>query len=285
MTADDSPVKPTSNHGLYAKVGCSLPDDPKMIDAGDICELVYIRCLLRAREALSDGVIDRRRLPRWCIGIRGDVKKHAARLVEVGLWELHSDGWCIPADVWTRWNPMATEVQAKRDEEAERKRRFREKKRNESADVPTGQKRTHGTRDAQPEPEPEPEPQGEPETETKNPSSQNGSSTARPAGGEDSSSRRNDVIANYVRLAIDGMEQRGEPIKSRTGLERHLTEQVTAMPNLQVWPALFPTAPADAVAAWLHGDKGSMRYFPRADEIAAAADGPHEATIHALRLA
>ena len=165
MNDDSPPVKSPATHGLYAKVGCSLPDDPKMIDAGDICELVYIRCLLRAREALSDGVVDRRRLPRWCVGIRGNPVKHAARLVEVGLWELHPDGWCIPTDVWSRWNPLATEVQAKRDEEAERKRRFREKKRNESTDVPTGQKRTHGTRDAQPEPETKPEPQGEPETE------------------------------------------------------------------------------------------------------------------------
>jgi hypothetical protein len=91
------------------------------------------------------------------------------------------------------------------------------------------------------------------------------------------------VIRNYVRLAIDGMEQRGEPIKSRSGLGRHLTEQVTAMANLQVWSTLFPTAPADAIAAWLHGDKGSMRYYPRADELAATEDGPHEATIHELR--
>ena len=31
---------------LYAKIDCSYPDDPKVIDAGDIAELVYLRCLL-----------------------------------------------------------------------------------------------------------------------------------------------------------------------------------------------------------------------------------------------
>jgi hypothetical protein len=101
-----------------------------------------------------------------------------------------------------------------------------------------------------------------------------------PAGEGKSSSRRDDVIANYVRLGIDGMEQRGEAIKSTTGITRHFTEQCATNSNLNAWMALFPTAPADAIAAWLHGDKGSMRYFQRADEIAAAEDGPESATIH-----
>ena len=63
------------------------------------------------------------------------------------------------------------------------------------------------------------------------------------------------------------MEDRGEAIKSDTGIRRHFTQQVTENHNLPKWCDLFPTAPADAVAAWLHGDKGSMRYYPRRDEL------------------
>ena len=86
------------------------------------------------------------------------------------------------------------------------------------------------------------------------------------------SSRQQDVIAHYVRLGVQGMEDRGEAIKSDTGIRRHFTQQVTENHNLPKWCDLFPTAPADAVAAWLHGDKGSMRYYPRKDELATVTE-------------
>ena len=101
-------------------------------------------------------------------------------------------------------------------------------------------------------------------------------------GGSDSAGRHERIVADFVRLGLDGMEARGEPIKSAAGIRRHFAEQATQNPNLPKWSAMFPTAPTDAVAAWLHGDKGSMRYYPRVDEIAAAEDGPEMATVTEL---
>jgi hypothetical protein len=141
--------------GLYAKVDVGFPDDPKTVEAGDLAELAYLRCVLRGRENLTDGVIDRRVLARWLAGIRGKPTSHMDKLVQVGLLEVHPDGWRIPHDAWVRWNPLKADVEAKRAEDAERKRQSRESKKR-----PSGQAADSDTRPdtykQQPEPETEP---------------------------------------------------------------------------------------------------------------------------------
>lgn len=130
--------------GLYAQMSCTLPDKPEIIDAGPDCELVYYRAILRCRDNLTDGVIDRRRVARWFAGIRGRPKAHLDRLVEVGLLEPHPDGWRIPLSVWIEWNPTREEVDAKREAESERKRLWRERQRDEAA-TESRQHRDNGT--------------------------------------------------------------------------------------------------------------------------------------------
>lgn len=104
---------------LFAKFDVTFPDDPKVIEAGDIAELVYLRCVLRCKAHGSDGVIHRRRLARWLVGIRGNHEHHMATLVNVGLLCLHPDGWCIPPNAWGKWNLTASEVEEKRKKKAE----------------------------------------------------------------------------------------------------------------------------------------------------------------------
>lgn len=143
---------------LYARFDCSFSDDPKVAAAGDLAELVYFRCVLKCRENLTDGVIDRRLLPRWTAGIRGKANAHAQALVDVGLWLEHPDGWRIPEAVWRRWNPTAAEVAEKRRLEAERKQAYRESKPRPNGtltNVPLGHPAESKRRDAQPKPEPE----------------------------------------------------------------------------------------------------------------------------------
>jgi hypothetical protein len=143
---------------LYVQLSTALPDDPRMIEAGPMAELVYVRAVMRCREALSDGVIHRARLGRWFAGIPR-VERHLDALARVGLIETHADGWRIPIDVWCKWNPTKAEVLAKRDAEKERKRSYRDRVRGTSEDVPTGQERHATSPGKQPEPEPEPEPE------------------------------------------------------------------------------------------------------------------------------
>ncbi len=157
---------------LYAKLDVHFPDDPKVVEAGDIAELVYIRCFLRSREFLTDGVIDRRLLGRWLAGVRGPHRTHMERLLQVGLLVTHPLGWQIPEHVWRRWNPLKDEVETIREQEKERKRAYRASKsvpdmsQRDNGGTPTGQVRTttgvprlSQARPRQPEPEPEPEPE------------------------------------------------------------------------------------------------------------------------------
>jgi hypothetical protein len=95
---------------------------------------------------------------------------------------------------------------------------------------------------------------------------------SEPDGG-DGISRINNIADDYVRLTIAGMEQRGETIKAPAGLKRHLHAKALDHPDLERWADLFPTAPPDAIAAWLLGDKGSMRYFPLKGELATELHG------------
>lgn len=81
--------------GLFAQLSCKLPDKPELIEAGHVCELVYYRAVLRCREYLTDGVIDRRRLTRWFDGIPRPAR-HLDQLVAVGMLEPHPAGWAIP---------------------------------------------------------------------------------------------------------------------------------------------------------------------------------------------
>lgn len=110
---------------LYAAIDVGFPDDPKVIDAGDLAELAYLRCVLRSRQHLTDGVIDRRVLGRWLAGVRGKPAAHMDRLVEVGLLCTHDAGWCIPLNAWKKWNPTKVEVEEKRDAEKQRKADYR----------------------------------------------------------------------------------------------------------------------------------------------------------------
>lgn len=94
---------------LYAKIDCSFPDDPKVIEAGPMAELLYLRMVLHCREHLTDGVVNRAHLSRIATGLR---TKDALvrRLLDTKLLEEHQDGWRIPVRVWRRWNPTKAAV-------------------------------------------------------------------------------------------------------------------------------------------------------------------------------
>lgn len=163
------PQKRKARAALYAQFDCEFPDRPDVAEAGDLAELVYMRTVLRCRRYLTDGVVDHRVLTRWYAGIRGKVETHLSRLVAVGLLETHPDGWRIPLDVWSAWNPTKEEVQVKRDSEAERLRQVRAKKKEANAERTDVRgaydDRTYGVRTGQSET------QSKTETETQSKSS------------------------------------------------------------------------------------------------------------------
>ncbi len=71
------------------------------------------------------------------------------------------------------------------------------------------------------------------------------------------------VAAEYARMAVTNA--RG--VTNPKAYGRKAADTCKADPELHRLLGMFPTAPASAVAAWLHGDKGSQQYYPRTDEL------------------
>lgn len=96
--------------GLYVKIDVEYASDEKMIAAGPLGELLYIRSLAFCKKnPTTDGRISTHQLATVGIGIP-NLKKHAARLTEVGAWNVTKTGWVISA--WLKRNRSSADIQA-----------------------------------------------------------------------------------------------------------------------------------------------------------------------------
>lgn len=262
---------------LFAQVDVGFAREPRMVAAGAMARLLYVQAILYCRENLTDGVIDAWVLPLVAVDIRTP-GKHMARLVEVGALEVIPGGWRIPLPVWRKWNPLAAEVAAKRDAENERKRRWKE--RVTAATIPEESRQRDMSRDASrvaeserrdalPEPEPEPEQENLLTSQTY---SRRPVDNSRQEENPSAATRRSQVIADHVRIAETAADQRGDTIRNREAWRQSIATKAGQNPDLDRWLDLFPTAPTSALAAWMHGEKASMAYWPRADELATVTE-------------
>lgn len=103
---------------IYVELSVDYADDPKIIEAGEKAEVLYLRALCLAKRTLSDGHVADVQLPRF--GLSG-VKARARRLVEVGLWVEVEGGYQIAA--YLKRNRPRAQVLADRSKDAQRKRK------------------------------------------------------------------------------------------------------------------------------------------------------------------
>lgn len=116
---------------------------------------------------LEDG-----KFPKYLLPVMGGTERMAARLVAVGLWIDKGDHYVFHD--WKKWQSSRADVEAKREKDAERKRRWRERRAAESAEVTTGQtqdstgtdaSRPLGVRSTETETETYSDPETEPDTD------------------------------------------------------------------------------------------------------------------------
>jgi hypothetical protein len=97
----------------FAKVVITLPKDRRIRRVGVMGELLYIRCLLLAKECMSNGEIDDPQLDIAAVGIPGNPRKLAEKLVEAGLWEKTETGWRVPPLKWAKYQTTKEQVEEK----------------------------------------------------------------------------------------------------------------------------------------------------------------------------
>jgi hypothetical protein len=92
---------------LFAKLLVGYAEDDKIIAAGPMAELLYVRSLAFAKRDGKDGWIADNQLAAFALRIPG-ARRHADRLVELGLWERNGAGWYVTS--WLRHNRAAAEI-------------------------------------------------------------------------------------------------------------------------------------------------------------------------------
>lgn len=121
------PVNQVKRNGSYAPLSAHYYKDDAIAEAGPMAELLYVRGLAFCADVLSDGFISDTQLIRFVgVGIPTP-RKHAERLVLVGLWEkaqpdlLGSEGTGYVVRAWAKWNLTKAQIQEKQRRDADRK--------------------------------------------------------------------------------------------------------------------------------------------------------------------
>lgn len=101
-----------------AKFDDGLPSNPKFIAAGASACWLWFCGVLYCRRGLTDGLIPRVVVPTLVIGLSSPYK-HAARLVEVTLWD--AEGRDYRVHDFLDWNPSKAQVEGYRAHDRDRK--------------------------------------------------------------------------------------------------------------------------------------------------------------------
>jgi hypothetical protein len=107
----------------WLRIDDRMRTHPKVAKAGPAAAWLWLCGICYCREHLTDGLIPAEAVPTLAMNLPG-AKKHAARLVEVGLWELDPSGYRVHD--FLDWNPAKSEVLADRNRERDKKRHQRQ---------------------------------------------------------------------------------------------------------------------------------------------------------------
>lgn len=137
--------------GLFVPLDVEYDSDDKIIEAGPLAELLYIRSLAFCKRTMKNGVVMKSQLVVISRGLDGATTL-ARRLVKVGLWMDEGDKWTIPA--WGKRNKLAEDIVA--DKEAKKLASI--KGNHERWHVGEEAKKSHSCPLCYPKPDPKPDP-------------------------------------------------------------------------------------------------------------------------------
>lgn len=106
--------------GLYVKLDVEYMTNPKLLEAGPLAELIYVRSLCFAKRTMRDGFLSESQTNLITFGVPS-AKKHVKKLVDSGLWEAVDNGG-YRIEGWLERNKSAKQI----EREADRKRQASE---------------------------------------------------------------------------------------------------------------------------------------------------------------
>jgi hypothetical protein len=110
--------------GPFVPLDVNYPSDRAIAAAGEAAELLYVRGIAYAKARQTGGFIPDYDIDEVAKRLK-KVPERIEKLVTEGLWLKGEGGWHIRG--WDRWNESSEELQAKRERDAERQRRRRNK--------------------------------------------------------------------------------------------------------------------------------------------------------------
>lgn len=197
------------------------------------------------------GIVDAH-VPELLVGRPG--KKLAGVLADVGMFDARCDGGWIIHDYAEFHDPSDPEP----DKSAAQRKRELSEKRAEAGRLGGLAKAGNASskRVALPQQTSSPVPVPVPSEQVSDNSTRE---DTHDSGGGPVDIRRNSVADHYARIAINNANG---TITNPNAYRRTARNTALEHPDLDRYLTRWPTAPADAIAAWLHGDKHSMSYYP-----------------------
>ena len=110
---------------VWVKLDATYVEDEKIMAAGALAELVFIRSIAFCRRRVTDGDLSPGAVRGLMLGVPGDPTEIVAALVTHGLWDACDQGFSVRN--YAEWQQTRTKL----DSEAERKRTEREERKKE----------------------------------------------------------------------------------------------------------------------------------------------------------
>lgn len=250
----------------WFKVDDRFHTHPKVVQAGNAAIGLWTRLGAWCSDHLTDGHVPS------TVALMFGTDEELDALVDAGL--LRRTGTGLQFADWLDYNPSAEQVRDSRQrrsnagatagkQSANQRATKRQRSINdEGNDTPTISERS-ANENRTPHPHPHPH-----------------HNTTRADAVDNSTARTQQIISAYVAHLIDQAGARGTKISNMDAYRKALEQAATNHPDLATLSAMFPTAPPTVIAAAMHGDKHSLAYYPRADEL---PDTSSDATIIELR--
>lgn len=111
---------------IWVKLDATYIEDERIMEAGALAELVFVRSLAYCRRRVTDGAVSNAAARSLCNGVPESPETLIEALVASGLWLVAESGWRVRSyDSWQQTSEVLKAEAARKKEERDKKRKGR----------------------------------------------------------------------------------------------------------------------------------------------------------------